>query len=142
MVLVPKGISMTGSGPYYFLANLGWKCCVCAEGDAKSCSSAQRKNLENVWEPEPHLVPGKPVACPHTMRGFLLSLKGRGEAKGGSQRTCYWCCLCVVGKGSPGRKQRNLPRNRGAPLTLGRLTSHPPCGRCFWGREICGKVDF
>lgn len=68
MVLVPKGIGMSGSGSQYCPANLQWKRCICTEGDAESCSSAQSKKLANVLEPEPHLVPGKPVACPHNGR--------------------------------------------------------------------------
>lgn len=68
VVLVHGRISMTRNLSQYCLADLGCKCCIYTERDAKSCSSAQCKKLENILEQEPYLVLGKPVLCPQNER--------------------------------------------------------------------------
>jgi len=105
------------------------------------------KSWRTFLEPEWYLMPGKPVACPHKMRGFLQSFsKERGEAKGAStlgtpKGPFTSAAQCVVGKGSPGREQRNLPRSQGACLTLREIISYCPHDRCFCEDQICGRGE-
>lgn len=79
-----------------------------------------------------YLVPGKPVACPHIMRGFFCGgLKPKEPLLWGLPKL-LWALLRMWWGKAESRSQ--------SPFTP-ELISYHPCGRCFWEDKICASRE-